>query len=83
MLDHMTRVHPVKLLTYNGGMTLTDRDKPPVLPGQMDVEECIEIAETGKDGVTRHVPKQDDPEPRRPLSAGEVVARKLKGQLPS
>jgi hypothetical protein len=46
----------------------TDHDPEPI-PGQLDVYECIELAE-GED-------RQPDPAPTKPLTPAEVVAKCL------
>lgn len=57
-------------------------DEP--LEGQMDIDECIEVAETGADGKKPGRKDQDRPPlterpQRKPLSVAEVVAHKLGG----
>ena len=45
------------------------------VPGQMTVDECIRVAETGLDG--KAVPAPTETAKSRPLSAAEVVQRQL------
>jgi len=60
---------------------------PKPMKGQMTVDECIEVAEKGLDGketpaqradrLFRETRRPTRPEPKRPLTAEEVVARRL------
>jgi hypothetical protein len=53
-------------------MSESDSEVPTVIPGQLDVFDCLEIAEAeSREGKT-------EPREPRPLTAAEIVARRLK-----
>lgn len=62
---------PASDLVYSKGM---ETDRPEPIPGQLDVWDCLEIAE--KDGLS--MPDDHEDRPKRQMTAAEVVASRLK-----